>query len=116
MRRPRGRPGGRPVALLLVCALGAAAGSVFYSRREADWQFRTSVMTQEEAIELRDEVQEMFQFTYDSYMENAFPMDELRPLSCSGKACWQQIAAFVFPLFLLLLFFVFLFSSRVKHD
>lgn len=25
-----------------------------------------------------------FLFTYDSYMHNAFPKDELKPLSCTG--------------------------------
>jgi hypothetical protein len=34
---------------------------------------------------LRDEVKEMFHDAFDSYMEHAYPNDELCPLSCSGR-------------------------------
>ncbi|KAI9344206.1 glycoside hydrolase [Zopfochytrium polystomum] len=34
---------------------------------------------------LRDGVKEMFYHGYNSYMDNAFPMDELNPISCSGR-------------------------------
>lgn len=27
----------------------------------------------------------MFYHAFDGYMENAFPLDELRPLSCGGE-------------------------------
>ncbi|KAK3088771.1 hypothetical protein FSP39_023586, partial [Pinctada imbricata] len=33
----------------------------------------------------RDKVVEMFHHAYDSYMQNAFPADELMPLSCKGR-------------------------------
>ncbi|GMH19975.1 hypothetical protein Nepgr_021816 [Nepenthes gracilis] len=39
----------------------------------------------EEAKQLRDEVREMFYHAFNGYMENAFPLDELRPLSCGGE-------------------------------
>ncbi|PON40157.1 Glycoside hydrolase [Parasponia andersonii] len=42
-------------------------------------------VTPEEAKQLRDEVREMFYHAFDGYMENAFPRDELRPLSCGGE-------------------------------
>ncbi|ERN01444.1 alpha-mannosidase I MNS4 isoform X1 [Amborella trichopoda] len=38
-----------------------------------------------EAKQLRDEVQQMFYHAFDGYMEHAFPLDELRPLTCSGE-------------------------------
>ncbi|CDY68502.1 BnaAnng27500D, partial [Brassica napus] len=38
-----------------------------------------------EAKQLRDEVREMFYHAFDGYMNNAFPLDELRPLSCQGE-------------------------------
>ncbi|CAL1396493.1 unnamed protein product [Linum trigynum] len=38
-----------------------------------------------EAKHLRDEVREMFYHAFDGYMNNAFPLDELRPLSCQGE-------------------------------
>jgi len=36
------------------------------------------------AGEYRAKVKEMFNFAYDSYMKNAFPKDELKPLTCEG--------------------------------
>lgn len=34
---------------------------------------------------LRDEVREMFNHAFNGYMQHAFPLDELRPLSCEGE-------------------------------
>ncbi|KAK4258077.1 hypothetical protein QN277_007577 [Acacia crassicarpa] len=42
-------------------------------------------VTTEEAKELRDEVRGMFYHAFNGYMEHAFPLDELRPLSCGGE-------------------------------
>ncbi|KAL8171206.1 hypothetical protein V2J09_023010 [Rumex salicifolius] len=42
-------------------------------------------VTPEEAKLLRDEVRQMFYHAFDGYMEHAFPLDELRPFSCSGE-------------------------------
>ncbi|KAK1297356.1 putative alpha-mannosidase I MNS4 [Acorus calamus] len=39
----------------------------------------------EEARRLRDEVREMFYHAFDGYMQHAFPLDELRPLTCTGE-------------------------------
>lgn len=33
----------------------------------------------------REEVLEMFHHAYRSYMDNAYPADELMPLSCQGR-------------------------------
>ncbi|XP_068634269.1 alpha-mannosidase I MNS4 isoform X2 [Aristolochia californica] len=38
-----------------------------------------------EARQLRDEVRGMFYHAFDGYMQHAFPLDELRPLSCTGE-------------------------------
>ncbi|KFK31701.1 hypothetical protein AALP_AA6G147900 [Arabis alpina] len=38
-----------------------------------------------EAKQLRDEVREMFYHAFDGYMNNAFPLDELKPMSCQGE-------------------------------
>lgn len=35
--------------------------------------------------EMKEESKKMFYFAYDSYMEYAFPMDELNPINCSGR-------------------------------
>lgn len=40
----------------------------------------------------RDRVVEMFQHAYDSYMQHAYPYDELRPLSCDGVNTWGSFS------------------------
>jgi len=42
-------------------------------------------VTKEEAKQLRNEVGEMFYHAFNGYMDNAFPLDELKPLSCKGE-------------------------------
>lgn len=42
----------------------------------------------EDILRLREEVREMFQHAYDSYLRYAYPYDELRPLSCDGVDTW----------------------------
>ncbi|QCE07576.1 alpha-mannosidase I MNS4 [Vigna unguiculata] len=39
----------------------------------------------EEVRQLRDEAREMFYHAFNGYMDHAFPLDELRPLSCAGE-------------------------------
>ncbi|XP_055333438.1 ER degradation-enhancing alpha-mannosidase-like protein 2 [Paramacrobiotus metropolitanus] len=36
----------------------------------------------------RDKVSRMFYHAYDAYLNNAFPLDELRPLTCDGTDTW----------------------------
>ncbi|XP_060521130.1 ER degradation-enhancing alpha-mannosidase-like protein 3 [Cylas formicarius] len=45
----------------------------------------TKPMTKEERIKLREEARDMFYHAYNAYMENAYPADELMPLSCTGR-------------------------------
>lgn len=33
----------------------------------------------------REEAREMFYHAYNAYMDNAYPADELMPLSCKGR-------------------------------
>ncbi|MQM05197.1 hypothetical protein Taro_038005 [Colocasia esculenta] len=42
-------------------------------------------VTPSEARELREEVRGMFYHAFDGYLQHAFPLDELRPLSCTGE-------------------------------
>ncbi|KAF2883169.1 hypothetical protein ILUMI_23005 [Ignelater luminosus] len=44
--------------------------------------------TKDDLIKLREEVRQMFQHAYDSYLKYAYPYDELRPLSCDGIDTW----------------------------
>ena len=42
-------------------------------------------MSDQERQELRLEAQDMFYHAYNAYMDNAWPADELMPLSCRGR-------------------------------
>ncbi|KAF2879152.1 hypothetical protein ILUMI_27004, partial [Ignelater luminosus] len=45
----------------------------------------TVPMLKRERLALRDEARDMFYHAYRAYMENAYPADELMPLSCAGR-------------------------------
>lgn len=45
----------------------------------------TQNMSKKEREELKEEAREMFYHAYYAYMENAYPADELMPLSCKGR-------------------------------
>uniref|UniRef100_A0A2M4A9I8 alpha-1,2-Mannosidase n=1 Tax=Anopheles triannulatus TaxID=58253 RepID=A0A2M4A9I8_9DIPT len=42
-------------------------------------------MSNKERNELKEEAREMFYHAYRAYMDNAYPADELMPLSCTGR-------------------------------
>ncbi|CAK7327170.1 unnamed protein product [Dovyalis caffra] len=66
--------------LLLVSILSAGDNNtIFLHRTLADG------VTLEQARHLRDEVREMFYHAFNGYMDHAFPLDELKPLSCEGE-------------------------------
>lgn len=44
-----------------------------------------TLFNKESLREFRDEVKQVFQFSFDQYMTHAYPQDELKPLSCRGK-------------------------------
>ncbi|XP_026315831.1 ER degradation-enhancing alpha-mannosidase-like protein 3 isoform X2 [Hyposmocoma kahamanoa] len=46
-------------------------------------------MSKLERIELREEARRMFYHAYNAYMDNAYPADELMPLSCQGR--WKGV-------------------------
>ncbi|KAK2888411.1 ER degradation-enhancing alpha-mannosidase-like protein 3 isoform X2 [Channa argus] len=47
-------------------------------------------MTPEEKSVIRDQIIEMFDHAYGSYMKYAYPADELMPLSCRGRVRGQE--------------------------
>ncbi|XP_076062740.1 ER degradation enhancer, mannosidase alpha-like 2 isoform X2 [Oratosquilla oratoria] len=51
-------------------------------------QGQSMPMGPEERLALKEEAREMFYHAYNSYMDNAFPADELMPLSCRGR--WRD--------------------------
>lgn len=46
-------------------------------------------MSKHDVLQLRDEVLEMVDHGLGSYMDHAYPMDELKPLSCTGRR-WDR--------------------------
>lgn len=47
-------------------------------------------MTSEEKTVIRDQIIEMFDHAYGSYMKYAYPADELMPLSCKGRVRGEE--------------------------
>uniref|UniRef100_A0A8C6SRC6 alpha-1,2-Mannosidase n=1 Tax=Neogobius melanostomus TaxID=47308 RepID=A0A8C6SRC6_9GOBI len=47
-------------------------------------------MTPDEKTVIRDQIVEMFDHAYGSYMKYAYPADELMPLSCKGRVRGQE--------------------------
>uniref|UniRef100_A0A8C0YIP7 alpha-1,2-Mannosidase n=1 Tax=Cyprinus carpio carpio TaxID=630221 RepID=A0A8C0YIP7_CYPCA len=56
--------------------------------------------TEQEMSHYRDRIKAMFYHAYNSYLENAYPYDELRPLTCDGQDTWGR---YVHKLFLCML-------------
>ncbi|XP_050835260.1 ER degradation-enhancing alpha-mannosidase-like protein 1 isoform X4 [Serinus canaria] len=78
--RPPALPGPPPGAAARGARLwGAAAGGDEYERRYS------GAFPPQLRARLRDAARGMFVFGYDSYMEHAFPRDELDPLHCRGR-------------------------------
>ena len=60
-------------------------------------------MSRREIEDLREESKDMFYHAYNAYMDNAFPADELMPLTCQGMLDLHLLACFsnrgyLFPL------------------
>ncbi|XP_048464490.1 ER degradation-enhancing alpha-mannosidase-like protein 2 [Rhincodon typus] len=49
-------------------------------------------MQAEEMAQYRQRVKDMFYHAYNNYLENAFPYDELRPLTCDGQDTWGSFS------------------------
>ncbi|CAG4955198.1 unnamed protein product [Colias eurytheme] len=49
----------------------------------------TQRMTKAERVRLREESRRMFYHAYNAYLNNAYPADELMPLSCQGR--WRGV-------------------------
>jgi len=64
-------------SLLLICYFVSVTKSATFNH-----------YTKEDLHKYREEVREMFQHSYNSYLEHAYPYDELRPLSCDGMDTW----------------------------
>ena len=43
-----------------------------------------AAITTQRRVELREETRQLWTHAYSAYIENAFPADELKPLSCTA--------------------------------
>ncbi|XP_040187657.1 ER degradation-enhancing alpha-mannosidase-like protein 2 [Rana temporaria] len=51
-----------------------------------------SQITENDMAHYRDRVKSMFYHAYNNYLDNAFPYDELRPLTCDGQDTWGSFS------------------------
>ncbi|KAM4692571.1 ER degradation-enhancing alpha-mannosidase-like protein 2 [Rhinophrynus dorsalis] len=49
-------------------------------------------LTEQDMAHYRDRVKSMFYHAYNNYLDNAFPFDELRPLTCDGQDTWGSFS------------------------
>ncbi|XP_067141881.1 ER degradation-enhancing alpha-mannosidase-like protein 2 isoform X1 [Centruroides vittatus] len=49
-------------------------------------------ITEDDIKSYREQVVQMFQHAYNNYLTNAYPYDELRPLSCDGMDTWGSFS------------------------
>ncbi|XP_061758572.1 ER degradation-enhancing alpha-mannosidase-like protein 2 [Nerophis ophidion] len=62
---------------LLLCVVSAAASRQF---------------SEDDMHDVRQRIKGMFYHAYNSYLDNAFPYDELRPLTCDGQDTWGSFS------------------------
>ena len=51
-----------------------------------------NIPTEEKLKVYRERVYEMFHYSYDNYMNYAYPKDELKPISCTGQNTWGNFS------------------------
>ncbi|XP_022188395.2 uncharacterized protein LOC111047036 [Nilaparvata lugens] len=71
--------GGPHIFYIISCFLFCLGGNEGIGIRNYD---------KKELYALREEVREMFEHAYSSYLQYAYPYDELRPLTCDGIDTW----------------------------
>ncbi|CAH2292584.1 ER degradation-enhancing alpha-mannosidase 2 [Pelobates cultripes] len=49
-------------------------------------------ITEQDMAQYRDRVKAMFYHAYNNYLDNAYPYDELRPLTCDGQDTWGSFS------------------------
>ncbi|XP_063065223.1 ER degradation-enhancing alpha-mannosidase-like protein 2 [Engraulis encrasicolus] len=49
-------------------------------------------ITEEEMAKYRERIKAMFYHAYNNYLDNAYPYDELRPLTCDGQDTWGSFS------------------------
>ncbi|MEQ2213188.1 hypothetical protein XENOCAPTIV_010943 [Xenoophorus captivus] len=66
--------------------------SVWFSpascRKSDIWSYSSSFLVLD--LTCRQRIRSMFYHAYNSYLNNAFPYDELRPLTCDGQDTWGR--------------------------
>merc|ERR550532_2966645 len=57
----------------------------FYSGNLSNMYSDFAYFPDDEKVRMRGYVRDMFYHAYNGYMNNAFPLDELNPINCSGR-------------------------------
>lgn len=73
--------GRQVLPVLVICATAFASA-----------QHGSDPQTQQEDSTVARQAREMFMFGFSNYMRHAFPMDDLRPISCGGHNTQGGIA------------------------
>merc|ERR1719376_792680 len=73
------------VATALLGAASCYSGNGGGSTSSTGQGSSSSKLSAEDVRNLRDEAKDMFDHAYHAYMDNAYPADELMPLSCQGR-------------------------------
>ncbi|KAE9414995.1 hypothetical protein Angca_003426 [Angiostrongylus cantonensis] len=68
-----------------IVLLASCAQSSWHPFIASPWQARYSRFSQADQLEALRNTKEMFYFAYDSYMNFAYPADELDPIHCRGR-------------------------------
>jgi mannosidase alpha-like ER degradation enhancer 1 len=69
--------------VVLACGEVTGAGKEEAEEQEDRW---SAPMAETERVSHLEAAERMFSFGYDSYMEHAFPLDELNPHTCTGRS------------------------------
>lgn len=69
--------------IVIFTSVEAYTGAQSSCRRVSSGKYR--YFSENERLKLREKAKQMFYFGYDSYMNFAFPKDELDPIHCTGR-------------------------------
>ncbi|GJJ07502.1 hypothetical protein Clacol_001704 [Clathrus columnatus] len=71
--------------ILFILFLPNTSAKWFWESDKLNTQKSTPVWTTSRKLAFREKVRDLWLHAFENYMQNAYPMDELRPLSCIGR-------------------------------
>lgn len=74
------------IVLFILCSVAALEGVLNIFKYTLDpWEKKYGTFSEDQRLLMKDEAKKMFYFGYDSYLQYAFPKDELNPILCTGR-------------------------------